>query len=209
MSTFFREGDTPTQNQLNQPYTNVTALSVATENCARDWATEKHFDASGDRINDTYFLSLSAGAAYTTTSSSYTTVTNGGTGAVISPAETVPSDTLFRLSWDVLVGELTLWDDKSPYSDNIYTFRLEISLNSGASLKYKATASYSYNGRSHTTDTAALVPSPINWRSCGGSGLLIVASGDTIDSVTLEAATGGGNTLVVDRFNMTIVEARQ
>jgi len=25
----------------------------------------------------------------------------------------------------------------------------------------------------------------------------------------LEASTGGGNTLVVDRFNMTIVEARQ
>jgi hypothetical protein len=40
---------------------------------------------------------------------------------------------------------------------------------------------------------------------------LIVAGGSTIDSVEIEAATGGGgsNTLVVDRFNLVVVEARQ
>jgi len=209
MSIFFREGDKPNQTDLNQPYSNVAAFTVATENCARDWSTAKHFDTSGDKINDIYFYSLHAGASYSTTSATFTTVTNGGNPATITRNETVPSDTLFRFSWDVLVGELTLIDDKSPYSDNIYAFRLTVNLNSGAVKKRIATASYSYNGRSHTTQTGSLLPSPINWRSCAGTALLIIESGDTLDSVTLEASTGGGNTLVVDRFNMTIVEARQ
>jgi hypothetical protein len=41
--------------------------------------------------------------------------------------------------------------------------------------------------------------------------MLIVDSGNTIDSFTLEAATGGGgsNTLVVERFNLSVLEVRQ
>jgi hypothetical protein len=211
MSTFFKEGDTPTATELNAPYQNVAGLNLDTDNCSRDWSTRKHFDTSGDKINDVHYLGAFAGAAYSTSSSTYSTVTNGSTNAQIVLNEVLPSDTLFRIQWDTLIGELTLTDDKTPYSDNIYAFRIKVSLNSGAITKYIAPGSYSYSARSHSTTAAALTLDAINWRSCAGFGVLIVDSGDIINSVTLEAATGGGgsNTLVVERFNLLIVEARQ
>ena len=214
MSIYFREGDKPTASELNQPYINVGAFTVATENCASSFATRKHFDASGIKINTTYSLSKSSGAAYTTTSSTFSTVTNASSNAVITLNNTVASDTLFRFSWDTLTGDNILANDGSSTANpeyNIYVFRLKVLLNSGAVTKYVSSAAYSYNGRANPTSSGALNPNPINWRSCAGTGLLNVPSGDTIDSVTLEAATGGAgaNTLEVDRFNMNVIEVKQ
>ena len=214
MSIYFREGDKPTASELNQPYINVGAFTVATENCASSFATRKHFDASGVKINTIYSFSKSAGAAYTTNSLTFSTVTNASSNAVITLNNTVASDTLFRFSWDTLVGDNISTDDGGSTGNpayNIYVFRLKVLLNSGAITKYVSSAAYSYNGRANPTSFGGLQPNPINWRSCAGTGLLNVASGVTIDSVTLEAATGGAgaNTLKVSRFNMNVIEVKQ
>mgnify|MGYP003667082237 CR=1 FL=1 len=211
MSIYFREGDKPTASELNQPYINVGAFTVATENCASSFATRKHFDDSGIKINTTYSFSKSAGAVYTKTSS---TVTNASSNAVITLNNTVASDTLFRFSWDTLVGDNICANDGASTGNpayNIYVFRLKVLLNSGAITKYVSSAAYSYNGRANPTSSGTLNPNSINWRSCAGTGLLNVASGVTIDSVTLEAATGGAgaNTLKVSRFNMNVIEVKQ
>tara|TARA_R100000742_G_C4276464_1_gene97559 strand:+ start:140 stop:775 length:636 start_codon:yes stop_codon:yes gene_type:complete len=211
MSTFFKEGDTPNATELNDPYTQVSSFTIDSQDCARDWSTRIHFNTSGDDINDVHYISGFAGAAYTTTSATYSTVTNGATNAQIVLNKTESSDTLLRIQWDTLVGALTLTDDKSPYSDNIYVFRIKVLLNSGAITKYASAASYSYSARSYATTESALTLGVINWRSCSGVGVLVIDSGVTVDSVTLEAATGGAgaNTLVVERFNLVVLEARQ
>jgi hypothetical protein len=210
MATYYKEGDTPNAAGLNKPYSDTASLSITNKNTRRDWATRKHFDKSGDLINETYFVSSNTTPQFTTTSSTFSTISVGGQSASIAINETPTNDTLFRVNWDILVAELTLADD-STSANNMYVFRVKVSLNSGGTIKYISSASYSYNIRSHTTLSPALTPTPINWRSCAGSGLLIVAGGSTIDSVEIEAATGGGgsNTLVVDRFNLVVVEARQ
>ena len=214
MSIYFREGDKPTASELNQPYINVGAFTVATENCASSFATRKHFDASGVKINTIYSFSKSAGSVYTTNSLTFSTVTNASSNAVITLNNTVASDTLFRFSWDTLVGDNISTDDGGSTANpayNIYVFRLKVLLNSGAITKYVSSAAYSYNGRANPTSSGTLNPNSINWRSCAGTGLLNVASGVTIDSVTLEAATGGAgaNTLKVSRFNMNVIEVKQ
>lgn len=211
MSTFFKEGDTPNSTQLNDPYSQVSSFTIDSQDCSRDWSTRKHFDTSGDQINDAHYLGAFAGAAYSTSSSTYSTVTNGTTNAQIVLNESLSSDTLFRVQWDTLTGESSLTDDYTPYSDNIYAYRIKVSLNSGATIKYIAPGSYSYSARSYSTSEAALTLDVINWRSCAAFGMLIVDSGNTIDSFTLEAATGGGgsNTLVVERFNLSVLEVRQ
>lgn len=211
MSKTFRPGDTPNANQLNDPYSQVSILTIDAEDCSRDWSTRKHFDTSGDQINNVHYLAAFAGSAYSTSSSTYSTVINGSTNAQISLSKALTSDTLFRVQWDTLVGELTLTDDKSPYSDNIYAYRIKVSINSGATIKYIAPGSYSYSARSYSTSSAALTLPVINWRSCSAFGLFLLDSGNTIDSFTLEAATGGSgsNTLVVERFNLVVLEVRQ
>lgn len=210
MSNYFREGDKPSATELNAPYTETASLTIGRSNTRREWATKAHFDTSGDKINTLYGISASAGASYSTTSSTFTTVTNGVTSAQIAIGKQVVRNTLFRVNWDTLVGELTLGTDATS-ADNMYIFRIKVSINSGAIVKYISVAQYSYNGRAATTISAALTPKPINWRSCAGTGIFVLEPLQTIDSIVLEAATGGGgsNTLVVDRFNLSVIGARQ
>ena len=214
MSTYYQQGDTPEEVGLNAPYVNVAALTIKSNNCDENWITRKHFNVSGLNINEVYSISGSIGSIYSTTSGTFSTVTNGSTNAVITLNETVNTNTLFRFNWDTLIGDNISTDDGSlsgVYSVNIYAFRVKVLLNSGAVTKYVSSAAYSYTARSASTIRAHWATAAINWRSCGGTGLLNVATGDTIDSITLEAATGGGgaNTLKVVRFNMNVVRSKQ
>ena len=213
MSTYYQQGDTPEEVGLNAPYVNVAALTIKSNNCDENWITRKHFNVSGLKINQVFNVSASGGTIYSTTSGTFSTVTNGSTNAVITLNETVNTNTLFRFNWDTLIGDNICTNDgrTSGYSFNIYAFRVKVLLNSGAVTKYVSSAAYSYTARSASTIRANRLTEAINWRSCGGTGLLNVATGDTIDSVTLEAATGGGgvNTLKVVRFNMNVVRSKQ
>jgi hypothetical protein len=75
----FRDGETPTAAQLNQPYDDLAAETLREINTKPNWATRAHFNASGTKANEVFFFNNDTSTGFTTQSTSYVLVNSAGT----------------------------------------------------------------------------------------------------------------------------------
>ena len=203
-------GETPTASELNGPYTSLSTSFVDGDNMKDGSLRSPHFNTT-TRINQSFFTNASSGS-WSSNNTTFTRVDlSGGGQGLITINETLDTDSIVRVQWDLLIGQENLvYVDDATLLNNLYGFKIRITLNSGAAYIDCAPGVYSFSSRSGSTLQSAVNFKAIQWRSCSGSEIVFLSSGQVIDKVELLGAVGDAtNTIDVERFNIMTIIGRQ
>tara|TARA_R100001463_G_scaffold70451_3_gene124115 strand:- start:7172 stop:7852 length:681 start_codon:yes stop_codon:yes gene_type:complete len=219
--TKFREGQAPNAADMNAPYNSLASVSIDKDNTKPNWATRKHFDDTGEQANELFFYDNDTSGGWNTTSTSYSTVSVGGSAAEIAFGAGVVTNAgdLIRLQTSGIIGDVLCATDGdgdgSQDSYNYFSFRLLLTFSTGggSSTTTVAECGYSFTRRSRLTNDSTGLDSPLWWRNFSFSGVYRVPSdATTLTKVELQGKVGpnggAGNRLDVTRHNITAVVVR-
>jgi hypothetical protein len=216
----FRDGETPTAAQLNQPYDDLAAETLREINTKPNWATRAHFNASGTKANEVFFFNNDTSTGFTTQSTSYVLVNSAGTPSRLTINKEIDSGRLVRVQTSGIIGNVVCNDDgdgtNATASYNIMGLRLRITFNTGGASTTETIAEcgYSFTGRARLTNDSTGLDSALWWRNFSFTGLWRATADNTeIEKIELEVKVGpnGGanNQADITRTNITAILVRE
>jgi hypothetical protein len=216
--TKFREGDTPTAAELNQPYDDLAAITITELNTKPNWATRAHFNQSAGSTlaNEVFFFDNPTTTGFTTQSTNYVLVNSGGTPSSLTINRTADATHLLRVQTSGIIGDVICNDDgdgtNATASYNCIGMRLVVYYNDGGGTLTETIAEcgYSFNRRSRLTNDTTGLDTAIWWRNFSFSGVWRVGiTGRTIEKVELQVKVGpnggAGNQADITRNNITAI----
>jgi len=217
----FQPGDKPTAAELNAPYNELATDSalIDGDNAASGWATHRHFQGATNFVPlanacKEYENPTTTETFYTSTS--YTTISQGGNPAEITLNYTPAVNELVRFHASGMVGKHVITKDydyvgANQGKPNYYAFRLLLTTSAGTVNLGEWGYSFTTKRSGALTSTVTQnIASAINWQPFAFSTVYHVATSVTFQKVELQCRVfDAGNQLSIERHQLYAIRAKR